>query len=131
MNSNPRTNARSVEPRLAVRYQQLLRRNPPPADLALTEELAIALAADAVQWRASDLHVEPGAEETRIRMRVDGLLHDVAVVPNISGHHLISYFKVLAQMDPAPLARAEHGHGRLDANGMLLDLRVTVVPSKR
>ena len=129
MNSNPRTNARSVEPRLAVRYQQLLRRNPPPADLALTEELAIALAADAVQWRASDLHVEPGAEETRIRMRVDGLLHDVAVVPNISGHHLISYFKVLAQMDPAPLARAEHGHGRLDANGMLLDLRVTVVPT--
>uniref|UniRef100_UPI003783E8DE GspE/PulE family protein n=1 Tax=Prosthecobacter sp. TaxID=1965333 RepID=UPI003783E8DE len=50
-------------------------------------------------------------------------------MPNSSGHHLVSYFKVLAQMDTAALAHAEHGHGRIEANGMLLELRVTGVPT--
>jgi general secretion pathway protein E len=129
MTAHPRTNARPVEPRFAERYQQLLRRCPPPADLALTEECATALLEDAVQWRASDLHIEPGAEESRLRMRVDGLLHDVAAVPNASGHHLVSYFKVLAQMDTGSLARAEHGHARVRAAGLHLDLRITAVPT--
>ena len=129
MKSASPNNERQIEPRLAVRYQELLRRHPPPADLPFTEECAIALTADAAHWKASDLHIEPGVQETRIRMRVDGLLHDVAVVPNISGHHLVTYFKVFANMDTANLARAEHGHGRLNANGMMLDLRVTVVPT--
>ncbi|OYW31294.1 MAG: hypothetical protein B7Z47_01470, partial [Chthoniobacter sp. 12-60-6] len=128
IHSTPPFNKRPVEPRLAVRYQELLRRHPPPADLPFTEECAIALAADAAHWKASDLHIEPGAGGTRIRMRMDGLLHDVALVPAISGQHLITYFKVLAQMDIAALARAEHGHARMEANGMLLDLRITVVP---
>lgn len=122
-------NERPVEPRFAVRYQELLRQHPPPADLPFTEKCAIALATDAAHWKASDLHIEPGTESTRIRMRVDGLLHDVAVLPNLSGHHLVTYFKVQAKMDTASLARAEHGHARMDANGMLLDLRITVVPT--
>ncbi|OYW31233.1 MAG: hypothetical protein B7Z47_01665 [Chthoniobacter sp. 12-60-6] len=89
----------------------------------------MALAADAAHWKASDLHIEPGAKATRIRMRMDGQLHDVAVVPRPSGQHLVTYFKVLAQMDASALARAEHGHARMEANGMLLDLRITAVPT--
>jgi general secretion pathway protein E len=125
----PTATARPVEPRLAVRYHELLRKHPPPADLPFTENCAIALAADAAHWKASDLHIEPGSDATRIRMRVDGLLHDVAVVPNVSGNHLVTYFKVLAQIDTSSLAHAEHGHARMDANGMKLDLRITVVPT--
>ena len=131
MNAPLPTNARPIEPRLAARYQHVLRRCPPPADLAVMEECAIALATDAAHMKASDLHIEPGAEETRIRMRVDGLLHDVAVLPNVSGHHLVSCFKVLAQIDSANLAHAEHGHARMAADGLRLDLRVTVVPTPR
>lgn len=129
IHSTPPLNKRPIEPRLAVRYQELLRRHPPPADLPFTEEFAIALAADAAHWKASDLHIEPGAEATRIRMRMDGQLHDVALVPRSSGQHLVTYFKVLAQMDTSALARAEHGHARMEANGMLLDLRITAVPT--
>lgn len=126
---SPPANERPVEPRLAGRYHELLQRHPPPADLPVTEECAIALVADAVRWKASDLHIEPGTVETRVRMRVDGVLHDVAAVPNPSGHHLVSYFKVLAKMDTAALARAEHGHARMDVPGMRVDLRVTAVPT--
>ncbi|WP_395748853.1 GspE/PulE family protein [Prosthecobacter sp.] len=122
-------NERQIEPRLAKRFHQLLQQHAPPADLAFTEEFAMALVADAVQWKASDLHVEPAVAETRIRMRVDGLLHDVAAVPAVSGRHIVTYFKVLAQMDTSALARPEHGHARMDASGMQLDLRITVVPT--
>lgn len=129
MNAYPCINARPVEPRFAELYQQLLRQCPPPEDLSRTEECATALLQDALRWKASDLHIEPGIEETRLRMRVDGLLHDVAVVPKASGHHLASYFKVLAQMDSANLARAEHGHALFRTGGLHLDLRVTAVPT--
>ncbi|WP_395736852.1 GspE/PulE family protein [Prosthecobacter sp.] len=122
-------NERQIEPRLAERFHKTLQQHAPPADLPFTEELAMALVSDALNWKASDLHVEPGAVDTRVRMRVDGLLHDVAVIPTVSGRHIVTYFKVLAQMDTSALARAEHGHARMDAGGMQLDLRITVVPT--
>lgn len=129
MNSTPAANSRPVEPRLAARFHQLLQSNPPQADRPVTEHRVMAILADAIQWKASDLHIEPGSQDTRIRMRVDGLLHDVAALPNFSGHRLISFFKVLAEIDATALARPEHGHGRIEVAGTMLELRITAVPT--
>ncbi|MCF8176758.1 MAG: hypothetical protein K9K30_16095, partial [Burkholderiaceae bacterium] len=68
-------NSRAVEPRLAPHFHKLLSKYPPTTDEPHTEERAEALVADAVQWKASDIHIEPGTRETRIRLRVDGLLY--------------------------------------------------------
>lgn len=129
MMPTPTPNPRPVEPRLAPRFQELLRKYPPSAAELRTEERAEALVADAAQWKASDIHIEPGTRETRIRMRVDGLLHDVAEVPIASGTHLVAYFKTLSDIDATALAHPEHGHGRLEAGGTLMEMRTTVAPT--
>lgn len=122
-------NSRAVEPRLAPHFHKLLSKYPPTTDEPHTEERAEALVADAVQWKASDIHIEPGTRETRIRLRVDGLLYDVAAVPISSGQYLASYFKTLAGIDATVLAQPEHGHGRLEAGGTLMEMRTTVAPT--
>jgi general secretion pathway protein E len=122
-------NPRTVEPRLAPRFQNLLSKYPLTTDEPRTQERAEALVADAVQWKASDIHIEPGTRETRIRLRVDGLLHDVAAVPISSGHHLSAYFKTLSGIDATALSHPEHGHGRLEAGGTLMEMRTTVAPT--
>jgi general secretion pathway protein E len=122
-------NPRPVEPRLAPKYHQHLNQYPPAADQPLTQERAEALVADAVQWRASDIHIEPASNETRIRFRMDGVLHDVAAVPNFSGHRLVAYFKTLSQIDATALAKPEHGHGRMEVAGTVMELRTTVAPT--
>ena len=122
-------NPRPVEPRLAPRFHALLAAHPPQPDQPRTQERAEALLADAVQWRASDIHLEPSSSETRLRFRVDGVLHDAAAVPNFSGHRLAAFFKTLSQIDALALAKPEHGHGRMEAAGTLVELRTTVAPT--
>ena len=122
-------NPRPLEPRLAPRYHGLLVKYPPSAEEPRTQERAEALIADAVKWKASDLHIEPGNSETRIRLRVDGVLHDTAAIPNFSGHRLVAYFKTLSGIDATMLARPEHGHGRMEAGDTRMELRTTVAPT--
>ena len=122
-------NPRVIEPRLAPRFQAMLRTLPLPGGEPRTNERAEALLADAVEWKASDIHIEPGAEETRIRLRMDGLVHDVAAVPHASGAQLVAFFKTLSGIDATALAHPEHGHARLDVAGARLELRTTVAPT--
>ena len=122
-------NPRPVEPRLAPRFQELLVTDPPAEDDPRTEERAQALLDDAVQWKASDIHIEPGSAETRLRLRIDGVLHDVAAVPNYFGHRLVAFFKTLSEIDATAVARPEHGHGRMASGATLMELRTTVAPT--
>jgi type II secretory ATPase GspE/PulE/Tfp pilus assembly ATPase PilB-like protein len=122
-------NPRPIEPRLAPRFHALLAAHPPQPDQPRTQERAEALLTDAVLWKASDIHIEPSTNETRLRFRVDGVLHDAAAVPNFSGHRLAAFFKTLSQIDALALAKPEHGHGRMEAAGTLVELRTTVAPT--
>ena len=63
MSSSP-ANPRNVESRLAPRFHQALVAMPRSPDESHTEDWAMALVADAVQWKASDIHLEPGTLET-------------------------------------------------------------------
>jgi len=107
----------------------MLRMHPVPGGEPRSDERAEALLADAVQWKASDLHIEPGSQETRIRLRMDGLIYDVAAVPNATGQQLVTYFKTLSGIDATALAQPEHGHARVGAGAALLELRTTVAPT--
>lgn len=122
-------NPRPVESRLAPQYHEYLSKHPPATDQPHTQERAFALLADAVHWRVSDIHIEPASELTRIRFRIDGVLHDVAEIPNFSGHRLVAYFKIQSQIDATAVAKPEHGHGRVNAGGTVLELRTTVAPT--
>lgn len=98
----PNPNTRNLEPRLAPRFQEALITMPPSRDKSYTKAWVMALVADAVHWKASDIHLVPGTLETRIRLRVDGVLHDAAVLPNASGHRLVSFSKPCPASMPPP-----------------------------
>jgi type IV pilus assembly protein PilB len=82
-----------------------------------------------VRDRASDIHFEPNDASTRIRYRVDGVLHDV-IQPATNMHALIiSRIKVLAKMDIAEKRLPQEGRVRVSAEGREIDLRVSTMPT--
>ncbi len=82
------------------------------------------LVRQAVQDRASDIHIEPQNDRLRIRYRIDGILHDVASVPLDFHVSIISRIKVLAQMDIAERRRPQDGQFSFDVDSKQIDIRV-------
>jgi type IV pilus assembly protein PilB len=84
---------------------------------------------EAVQLRASDIHVEPFAEEVRIRYRIDGVLHKRDCPPRRLLGAIISRIKILAKMDIAERRRPQDGRIKITVGDKELDLRVSIIPT--
>ncbi len=85
--------------------------------------------AEAVQLRASDIHIEPFEDRVRIRYRIDGKLVEREALPKRFQGALISRFKILAKLDIAERRRTQDGRIKLTLGEKELDLRVSVIPS--
>ena len=83
---------------------------------------------DAVDQRASDIHLEPKDGELIIRFRVDGMLHDVGRVPADVTPLLLSRLKVSAGLDIANRLRPQDGRASMLLDGRQVDLRVSTLP---
>lgn len=83
----------------------------------------------AVRDGASDIHVEPSKNGTRIRYRIDGVLRDLMRPP--AGMHaaIISRVKVIGKMDIAERRLPQEGRVRIVAEGREIDLRVSSMPT--
>jgi type II secretory ATPase GspE/PulE/Tfp pilus assembly ATPase PilB-like protein len=64
----------------------------------------------AFQLQATDIHLDPSDSGLRVRLRVDGLLHDVAKLPSEMTSHVISRVKLMANMDITERRLAQDGH---------------------
>src|SRR4051795_401419 len=86
---------------------------------------------EAIIERATDIHVEPLENDIRIRYRIDGILHEVAVPPQLRLLHsaIISRLKVMAHMDIAERRLPQDGRMNLQANNHELDVRVSTIPT--
>ena len=84
---------------------------------------------EAVQLRASDIHVEPFEERVRIRYRIDGVLVERDSPPRRLLGALLSRIKILARMDIAERRRTQDGRIKITAGGKELDLRVSMLPT--
>ncbi|MGH3664922.1 MAG: ATPase, T2SS/T4P/T4SS family [Egibacteraceae bacterium] len=91
--------------------------------------LAEGIIGDAVDTRASDIHVEPAQFETVVRYRTDGVLHKVMTVPRSATGPLISRLKLMAGMDIAERRRPQDGRARFKSRGGEVDLRVSSLAS--
>ena len=93
--------------------------------------LCDALLLDAVSEGASDLHIEPYKERTRIRLRVDGELRDLKhyVLSPQEAKGLINVIKIRADMDIAEKRLPQGGRSQLTAAGVAYDLRIQTQPS--
>jgi type IV pilus assembly protein PilB len=83
----------------------------------------------ALDARASDIHVEPGHGRMRIRFRVDGMLRDVAEHPPHLGAPLMSRLKIMARMDIAEKRKPQDGRIGLKIEGRDVDVRASILPS--
>ncbi|MBM4023694.1 MAG: type II/IV secretion system protein, partial [Planctomycetes bacterium] len=84
---------------------------------------------EAVQLRASDIHVEPFEDRVRIRYRIDGRLVERDNPPRRLLGAILSRIKILAKLDIAERRRPQDGRIKLTADGKDYDLRVSVLPT--
>src|SRR5204863_4496472 len=84
---------------------------------------------EAVQLRASDIHVEPFEDRLRIRYRIDGVLVERDSPPRRLLGALLSRIKILAKMDIAERRRPQDGRIKVTVGEKEIDLRVSVLPT--
>ena len=82
----------------------------------------------AFDQRASDIHIEPKREKTLVRLRVDGVLHNVHVVPRQLHPPIVSRIKMLSRMDLAEKRRPQDGRIKTSHGGKEIELRVSTLP---
>ena len=91
--------------------------------------LVNAVIAQAVEKRASDIHIEPFEKEFRIRFRIDGVLHSQEVPPKEMKAAIISRIKLMAKLNIAERRLPQDGRIKLKTMGREVDLRVSTLPT--
>jgi len=86
---------------------------------------------DAVQQRASDVHIEPYRGGARVRLRVDGVLREAERLPADLHRRLVSRLKLIAELDIAERRRPQDGRARAVVDDRPLELRISVMPTLR
>jgi general secretion pathway protein E len=83
----------------------------------------------AFEQRASDVHFEPKRNATLVRLRIDGMLHDVHVIPRVVYQAIVSRVKLLSGCNIAEKRRPQDGRIKRDQNGREIELRVSTMPT--
>ncbi|HET6304774.1 MAG TPA: GspE/PulE family protein [Myxococcota bacterium] len=99
-------------------------------ELAATNDEHVIAAVDyllhyAFDQRASDIHLEPRAQDGVIRFRIDGILHNIESVPFAVHAAIVSRIKVLARMDIAERRRPQDGRIKTQRGEEAVELRVS------
>ncbi len=89
---------------------------------AVTETIDL-LISQAVRDRASDLHIEPQDNQLRIRYRIDGVLHDIDILPLSAKSPLLSSMKIMAGMNIAEQHKPQDGQFSITVDGRSVDIR--------
>ncbi len=101
---------------------------------AITEDAPIVryvnlLILQALNERASDIHVEPTGSELRIRYRIDGVLHDVSTAPRAISAAVITRLKVMADLNVSEHRIPQDGRISLNVGSKGIDLRIATLPT--
>ncbi|MCP3917325.1 MAG: Flp pilus assembly complex ATPase component [bacterium] len=93
------------------------------------EEVTLAVLYDGVRRGATDVHIEPEQKITRVRYRIDGVLHGGESLPREETDSITSRIKILSNLDIAERRRPQDGHMRIKVDGRDVDLRVSIMPA--
>jgi general secretion pathway protein E/type IV pilus assembly protein PilB len=85
---------------------------------------------EAVEMRATDVHIEPFEDQLRLRYRVDGVLVQANVPGNLRRFHaaIVSRLKILSHLDIAEKRLPQDGRIKLKVAGREIDVRVSIIP---
>jgi general secretion pathway protein E len=95
-----------------------------PVVRALDELLRIA-----VEQRATDLHIEPFGNALQVRIRVDGLLRNIAAPPMSMAKGLLSRLKIMAGLNITERRMPQDGRARIVVGSAEIDLRIATMPT--
>lgn len=84
---------------------------------------------EAFRLRASDIHVEPGKFDVKVRYRIDGILHLMPTPPKRAQPSIISRLKIMSGMDISERRVPQDGRIKIALGGKMVDLRVSALPS--
>jgi len=84
---------------------------------------------DAVERRASDVHVEPGKDKSSIRIRIDGVLHSMTPPPKAMHSAIISRVKILSGLDIAERRLPQDGRCTVRIANREIDIRISTFPT--
>ena len=111
------------------------RRRPRPDAASAAQDASIIkfvnqILAEALESRATDVHVEPFENQLRVRYRVDGVLVEANIPPQVRKYHaaIVSRIKILSHLDIAEKRLPQDGRIRLKVGGREIDLRVSRHP---
>jgi general secretion pathway protein E len=82
----------------------------------------------AFDQNASDIHIEPKREKSLIRFRIDGVMHNIHLIPKPLHAPIVSRIKLLSRMDLAEKRRPQDGRIKTSSNNKDVELRVSTVP---
>jgi excisionase family DNA binding protein len=104
------------------------------ADTAASEERTVVrvvemLMTDAIEARASDVHIDMERDRARVRYRVDGVLNEVMSLPKEAGRPIVSRFKLLADCEVGERRLPQHGRIRISYQGRDYDFRTSTFPA--
>jgi type IV pilus assembly protein PilB len=99
------------------------------ADDAPVIRLVQLIIQEAVNMRASDIHIEPFADRVRIRYRIDGVCMERDSPPRRLLASMVSRLKIMGSIDIAEKRRPQDGRIKIHISGRDIDLRVSVLPT--
>jgi general secretion pathway protein E/type IV pilus assembly protein PilB len=85
---------------------------------------------EAIEARATDVHIEPFEDQLRLRYRIDGVLQEANVPPSVRRFHaaIVSRLKILSHLDIAEKRLPQDGRIKLKLAGREIDVRVSIIP---
>ena len=83
----------------------------------------------AIKTEASDIHIEPFEKETKVRMRIDGVIMEYVTIQKNIHAPLIARIKILANLDIAEKRIPQDGHFRVKLEEGYVNIRVSVLPT--
>jgi len=99
------------------------------ANSAPTIRLVNSIIERAVNERASDIHVEPGETELKVRMRIDGVLRETLTIPRELQASVLSRIKIMSGMNIAERRIPQDGRFNVSVRDKEIDLRVSTLPT--
>jgi len=101
------------------------------AEEASVIKLVDQILQEAIQQGATDIHIEPDRDELMVRYRVDGILYDTRVSPDIKYLYsaIVSRIKIMSRLDIAERRVPQDGRIKIKVGQRELDLRISILPS--
>ena len=109
-------------------FESLSLREPDAGDAPIVRFVNLIIG-QAIQDNASDIHIEPGEQEMRVRYRIDGVLHQMHSAPRNVTNGVTSRLKIMSDIDIAERRKPQDGRMSVNHGGRQIDLRVATLPT--